>query len=184
MTRTELDGSGIVNRPLSSSLLNELKIDFENLHHLSSDHDRFSGTGKKLLQAFILHLGREPRPYVQKRMPRRHASTIAKARSFILANLDRPLSINTIATAASASHRTLHRAFLEVLNETPYSYVQKMRLHRIRSELISDDEKACTIKIAVHRWGITELGRSSGWYNDLFGELPSKTIARRQKPAI
>jgi AraC-like DNA-binding protein len=178
----DLGESGVVDRPLPDNALRQLQAEFGNLHFsgLSSDDPSFAMAGRNLLQAFIYHLGREPRPYIGKPIHRGYARIVAKARAFIIGNLDRPLSIDAIAAAASTSQRTLHRAFLDVLNETPYSYVKKVRLHRIRHELISDAEKACTIKIAVHRWGITELGRFAGWYNELFGERPSETVSFRR----
>lgn len=182
LSEKDLGESGVVDRPLPDTPLRELQAEFGNLHFsgLSHNDPSFAMAGSNLLQTLIYHLGREPRPYIVKPTHRGYARIVAKARAFIIGNLDRPLSIDAIAAAASTSHRTLHRAFLEVLNETPYSYVQKVRLHRIRHELISDAEKACTIKIAVHRWGITELGRFAGWYNELFGELPSETVSLRR----
>jgi AraC-like DNA-binding protein len=134
--------------------------------------------GTQLLDAMIVHFARLPRSQVGGVDPRGSARIVARARAFIHANLDRPLSIEMIASAAATSHRTLHRAFQIVLDETPYSYVQKLRLHRIRHELISEAEAVCTITSAAHRWNIPELGRFAGWYRDLFGELPSQTLAR------
>jgi transcriptional regulator GlxA family with amidase domain len=100
-----------------------------------------------------------------------------------IAHLDQPLSVEKIASAAATSHRTLHRAFHIVLDETPYSYVLKLRLHRIRHELVTRAEAACTITMVAHRWNITDMGRLAAWYRDLFGELPSQTLMRRQQNA-
>jgi AraC-like DNA-binding protein len=113
--------------------------------------------------------------------PRGHSRIVARARAFIHANLDTSLSIERIAAAAHTSHRTLHRAFQVVLDETPYSYVLKLRLHRIRHELISDAEAVCTITAVANHWGLSELGRFAAWYRELFGELPSQTLARRNQ---
>ena len=70
-----------------------------------------------------------------------------------------------------------------MLDETPYSYVQKLRLHRIRHELVTEAEAVCTIANVAHRWHLQELGRFAAWYRDLFGELPSQTLAREQQSA-
>ena len=94
------------------------------------------------------------------------------------------MSIDKIANAAWTSQRTLHRAFQLVLDETPYSYVLKLRLHRIRHDLASDAEVTCTVTCIASRWGISELGRFAGWYRDLFGERPSETLARGQRNAM
>jgi AraC-like DNA-binding protein len=111
------------------------------------------------------------------------ARIVARARPYIHANLDRPLTIETIAAAAFTSHRTLHRAFQVVLDETPYSDVQRLRLHRIRRHLVSDSERSCTITLIANQWGMSELGRFAAWYRALFGELPSDTLRRQRKEA-
>jgi AraC-like DNA-binding protein len=131
----------------------------------------------------ILHLARSPRFLVGGHDPRGLARIVARARAFIHANLDQPLSIEKIADAAATSHRTLHRAFQVVLDETPYSYVQTLRLNRIRHDLVTDADAALTITSAAHRWNITELGRFAAWYRDLFGELPSQTLMRHHQSA-
>jgi AraC-like DNA-binding protein len=138
-----------------------------------------AGCGRRVL--FVTHFARSPRLQAGGTDPRGLARVVARARVFIHENLDGPLSIDKIANAARTSHRTLHRAFQIVLDETPYSYVLKLRLHRIRHELVSDAEIACTITCAANRWGISELGRFAGWYRDLFGELPSETLARQRR---
>jgi AraC-like DNA-binding protein len=128
----------------------------------------------------IRRLGRPPR--ITRPLDRGGlARVVARARAHIRENLDRPLSIEAIAAAAFTSHRTLHRAFQVILDETPYSYVLRLRLHRIRHEIVSDDEKSCTITVVANYWGISELGRLAGWYRDLFGELPSETLRRRRE---
>jgi transcriptional regulator GlxA family with amidase domain len=137
----------------------------------------------QFLDSLILHLARSPRFLVGGHDPRGLARIVARARVFIHANLDQPLSIEKIADAAATSHRTLNRAFHVVLDETPYSYVQKLRLNRIRHELVTDAEAACTITMAAHRWNIAELGRFAACYRDLFGELPSQTLARQHQSA-
>jgi AraC-like DNA-binding protein len=139
--------------------------------------------GKGLLDAIIAHVGRPPRRQVGRASPQGHARIVARARAYILENLEHPLSIDAIAAAGYTSRRTLHRAFIYVLDETPQSYIRKLRLHRIRRDLASEAEFLCTITVVANQWGISELGRLSGWYRDLFGELPSETLAQR-RPAL
>jgi AraC-like DNA-binding protein len=175
-----LGGTGIdPKKRFAAPDLSRLRTQFEQIHAARGADVSNAGTiGAQLLSAMITHFARRPRFEVGGTDPRGHARIVARARAFIHENLDRPLSIDKIANAAATSHRTLHRAFQIVLDETPYSYVQKLRLHRIRHELISDAEAACTITSVAHRWNIPELGRFAAWYRDLFGELPSQTLAR------
>jgi transcriptional regulator GlxA family with amidase domain len=158
-------------------------MQFERIHAGQlADAANARMVGMQFLDSMILHLARSPR-LVGGHDPRGLARVVARARAFIHANLDQPLSIEKIADAAATSHRTLNRAFHVVLDETPYSYVQKLRLNRIRHELVTDAEAACTITMVAHRWNIAEMGRLAAWYRDLFGELPSQTLMRHQQSA-
>jgi AraC-like DNA-binding protein len=179
-----LGGTGIdADRRFAAADLARLRTQFERLHaggHGDLPDARM--TGAQLLDAMIGHFARAPRLQIGGTDPRGLARIVARARAFIHAHLDQPLSIDKIAKAAATSHRTLHRAFQLVLDETPYSYVQKLRLNRIRHELVTEAEAACTITSAALRWNIPELGRFAAWYRNLFGELPSQTLARHHSP--
>jgi AraC-like DNA-binding protein len=178
-----LGGTGVEERRFTARELAPLQARFRQAH--LGGYNRAAGPtalGAQMLHMLIERLGREPRiarPLDRQQLGR----VVARARSYIRDNLDRPLSIETIAAAASTSHRTLHRAFHSVLDETPYSYVLRMRLHRIRYEFVSDAEKNTTVTSAANHWGMSELGRFAAWYRDLFGELPSETLRRNRQDA-
>ena len=181
-----LGGSGVCGRRLNPKLLSIFQKKYLQFHAGECrDQSRFNLCGQRLLDAFITHIGKEPQVRVAQGNPRGRERIVARARAFIHANLSRPISIESIAKAAATSQRTLHRCFLSVLEETPYSYTLKVRLHRIRNTLISDDELSATVAAAANRWGVTDLGRFAGRYEELFGELPSRTRAlRRPNPIL
>jgi AraC-like DNA-binding protein len=176
-----LGGTGVEERRFSARELASLQARFRQAH-LGGDNQAAGPTalGGQMLHMLIQRLGRPPRisrPLDRQRLGR----VVARARAYIRENLDRPLSIEAIAAAAFTSHRTLHRAFHLVLDETPYAYVLRLRLHRIRYELVSEAEKNATVTAVANQWGISELGRFAGWYRDLFGELPSETLRRNRE---
>jgi AraC-like DNA-binding protein len=178
-----LGGTGVQERRFSAAELAPLRARFRQAH-LGGPNQAAGPTalGGQMLTMLIHRLGRPPwvtRPLDRQRLSR----VVARARSYIRDNIERSLSIEAIAVAAGASHRTLHRAFHVVLDETPYSYVLRVRLHRIRTALVSDAEKSATITAVANHWGISELGRFAGSYRELFGELPSETLRRtRNEP--
>jgi len=177
-----LGGTGVDATTLSTTNLSMLRSQFERIHAARDARaSNYGAIGTQLVDAMITHFARPPSFQLGGTDPRGPARIVARARAFIHENLDQPLSIDKIASAAATSHRTLHRAFQIVLDETPYSYVQKLRLHRIRHELVSDAEAACTITVVAHRWNVPELGRLAAWYRDLFGELPSQTLTRHHR---
>lgn len=178
-------GTGIASLRFSGRDLANLQTRFR-LAHDGQGSERLArpvALGSRLLDLVVGRLGRMPYAIPGPADRPALARVVARARAFIHANLDQPLSIDIIAAAVFTSHRTLHRAFQVVFDETPYSYVQRLRLHRIRSELVSDDEKCCMITTIATQWGMSELGRFAAWYRDLFDELPSETL-RRQREAV
>jgi AraC-like DNA-binding protein len=174
-----LGGTGIHPRKIAVEQTSALEGTFGRIHAgrpLRSDRE----VGTAVLDALIGHLARPPHGRNGGRRPDRHGQIIARARSYIVEHLEEPLSVDGIAAAAGASRRTLFRAFAEILDETPRSYVQRLRLHRIRRDLASEAERAATIAVIANEWGMSDLGRMAGSYRALFGEKPSETLARAQ----
>lgn len=150
------------------------------VHHRCQPRPYESDPADQILDVAISHFARAPRPHSGPPNPEGLGRIVARAREFIEANLDEPLPVDAIAAASYASRRTLFRAFVSVLGETPGHYVRRRRLHRIRHDLATWQERACTIAMIGNRWGMSELGRMAGWYRDLFGERPSETLRRAQ----
>jgi AraC-like DNA-binding protein len=88
------------------------------------------------------------------------------------------LSVREIARALGVTRRALEYAFSSALGVSPGHYLLARRLNRVRSDLHSRVPMSVT-DVAL-RHGFRHLGRFSGQYGRLFGELPSKT--RRNRP--
>jgi AraC-like DNA-binding protein len=175
LDRSVLGGTGVHDRNLAPKTLARLQRLFQQIH----DGNIAAGTDVRrlLLTAFIAHLARSPHHQNGRVHPSCHGKIVERARVYIQEHLSEPMSVDEIAAAAFTSRRTLFRAFLDVLDDTPRNYVRRLRLHRIRRDLATDAEKACTIALIANQWGISDLGRMSGWYRQLFGERPSETLA-------
>lgn len=175
-----LGPTGHSSRAVAKRAIDALRPGFERLHaDRSAPADVTGQLGFGVLGAAIEHFAREPRRSAFA--DRGHTRIVTKARAYIADNLDQPQCIDSIADAACTSHRTLYRAFADLLDETPQSYVRKLRLHRIRKDLVTDTRGIDSVTVAAHQWGIGELGRLAGWYRHQFGELPSKTLERRER---
>jgi len=180
LDRRTLGGTGVHRDRAPPETVAALARDIERVHGESCDDDlRSLNASRRALALMIAQCAREPRAIVGFAAHRRLARIFARARGYILAHLDKPLSIDALCAAAATSRRTLHRAFLDAIGESPQAYVRRLRLHRIRHDLASPGEAACTVALVANRWGIGELGRLAGLYRELFGELPSQTLARR-----
>lgn len=169
-----LGGTGVHHRNLAPEMLLSLNNAVASIHAGRQDASG-DQIGRKMLNALIVHLARPPHLRNGGTNPNSYARIVARARDYIHENLGEPISIDDIAAAAFTSRRTLLRAFTEILDDTPRSYVRRLRLHRIRHELASDAERVCSIALVANEWGISDLGRMAGWYQELFGELPRQT---------
>jgi len=173
----QLGGTGISPKRVADRPLSVLRSGFEQVHRGAANALGSPVLGRHMIETVIGVLAREPRAPPGGRMPVGYGRIVARAIGFIEDNLTAPLSNRAVARAAFTSEATLHRAFLEVFDETPQSYVRKLRLNRIRRDLASEEEARCTITMIANRWGVSELGRFAGLYRSLFGELPSQTRA-------
>jgi AraC-like DNA-binding protein len=171
-----LGGTGIHTRNLEPAVLTELRRSFQCIHDDHAFRDCYA-VGRRMLAALIAHLARPPHHRNVGRHSNHHGKIVERARAYIHGHISEPMSVDEIAAAAYTSRRTLFRAFEDILNEAPHHYVRRLRLHRIRHDLASEAERACTIALIANQWGISDLGRMSGWYRELFGERPSETTA-------
>lgn len=134
-----------------------------------------------IISAAVGQLGRGPSDHDPMQLGG-YYRIVARARAYIEAHLESPIAIDDLVEAAFASRRTLYRAFAEALDETPQSYILKLRLNRIRHDLAAPNEAMRTVTVVSNQWGIPELGRLAGRYREQFGELPRDTLARRGAP--
>jgi AraC-like DNA-binding protein len=180
LDRPVLGGTGLHARPLEDATLRRIRHAFERIHAGRRDAMRDTRIAEDLLRALITHLGRSPRVGNRAGRTDAHAMIVRRARAYIVEHLAEPICPDTLAQVALTSRRTLFRAFAEVLDDTPQIYVMRLRLHRIRHDLASDEERACTVALIANQWGISELGRMARRYRDLFGEFPSDTLVKQR----
>lgn len=101
-----------------------------------------------------------------------------KAFSFIYDRMKDPPTLAEICDAVAAHERTLLAGFHETYGESPHAYLRNMRLLEVRRELRrATVAKGAVSKIAAD-WGFLHFGRFSRDYKHLFGEAPSRTLAR------
>ncbi len=105
---------------------------------------------------------------------------VAEAEAFMAAQLHLPLYSEDICAALDVSVRTLHDAFAAVHSMSLHRYLRLRRLNQVRSILRSG--RTSQVKAAALTAGFWHLGRFAQAYRDLFGELPSQTLAHRRTP--
>jgi AraC-like DNA-binding protein len=101
-----------------------------------------------------------------------------RAREFIDAHLDQPLSLSRVCRASYASARALEYGFREMFGLSPIAYVRCARLSRVRHDLYFAERRPKAVTQLAMRWGFWHLSQFSKDYRALFGESPSATLAR------
>lgn len=100
---------------------------------------------------------------------------VRKAEEFVRANLDAPISLEDIATAAGVTPRSLQLGFRNFRNTSPMALLRSERLRRVHDELMAGAPGTSVTEVAT-RWGFSHLGRFSQSYREKYGQSPSKTL--------
>ena len=100
----------------------------------------------------------------------------------VLSSYDRmPDTVQTLCDLAGASWSTLQRAFREEFGVGPKAYMKVRRLAAVQAELVRQGPGA-VIRDVANRWGFWHMGSFAADYRKQFGELPSETLQRLERP--
>ena len=90
-----------------------------------------------------------------------------------------PVLVQELAVAAGVSERTLRTAFNEYFGMGPVSYLQLRQLHQVHRALRVAVPEAVSVTDVLVEYGVWEFSRFALRYRQLFGELPSETLRRK-----
>ena len=105
-----------------------------------------------------------------------------RAREYIEANLQEPLTTADICSHAEIRIRSLQRLFLRELDLTLTQYILARRLNSVRRQLIASEPEAGRITDIAFRHGFSHLGRFAVQYRTFFREMPRQTLRNRSRP--
>jgi len=108
----------------------------------------------------------------------RHQQVMQRFREWLDANNDRAAYLQEICTALDVSAPTLRRCCEEHLGMSPMQYLGLRRMNLARQELQRPNSQTSVTATAMN-FGFWHLGRFADEYRSLFGESPSRTLARR-----
>lgn len=172
----------VVSLPLA------LKADVcRNLEHILADADHYfseaTAADGVMLQGRIFAslatllgagLGEAPISRRDSRQSYRHPA-LDRLRADILENPEEHLSIDELCTRFNLSRRALQNYFEEATGLAPLAYMRTLRLNAVHRALLAGEASVSEIACA---WGFNHLGKFAHQYQEMFGELPSQTLAR------
>jgi AraC-like DNA-binding protein len=159
-----------------------------SVQFLASELDKPDGLGelplaREQLESYVLtsllHAGRHQySDALTGNEDVRRLGRLAPVVQYIEANADSELTPELLARVGCVSLRTLHAAFQEQLGESPMAYVRRVRLTRVRADLLRADPHEQGVTDIAARWGFVHPSRFAQQYRDQFHELPSVTLHR------
>lgn len=105
---------------------------------------------------------------------------VKNAEELIEANPEIYFSIQEIADQVNTSTRNLQLAFRKHRGHSPMQFLKERKLYKSRSFLMNPDSDT-TIKKIAYDSGFLNLSSFSNYYQQLFGELPSETLAKAKQ---
>src|SRR6185312_3643034 len=86
---------------------------------------------------------------------------LVRALGWLNSHLHEPIRLDDVAAAADMRPRTLETRFRQFLGTTPLGWVRRMRLMRVREQLL-DPTSALSVTEAALDGGFGQLGRFAG----------------------
>ena len=141
---------------------------------LSNSDALWSQEAEEILMLEALSILTDNEAHFDRSQAHTRRRALLRAIDRMLANLEEPISIEEICNESGASWRTLDRAFKEQFGQGPKSYYMRLRLNRVREDLLAGSFNG-TITDAANRQGFWHMGQFARDYRRFFGELPSET---------
>jgi AraC family ethanolamine operon transcriptional activator len=107
---------------------------------------------------------------------------VDRAREYMRARIDEPITVADLCTELKVSRRTLQYSFQDILNLNPVSFLRAMRLNGVRRALKSAECGQDSVADIAARWGFWHLSHFAADYKAMFGELPSETLRKAVRP--
>ena len=107
---------------------------------------------------------------------------VDRAEAYLLAHLDRPVTVSKLGRIVGLSERGLRNAFHGVRGVSPKRWMVGQRLLGVRQALQHEGSGQATVTDVAAAYGFYEFGRFASHYRKAFGEAPSDTLRFHRKP--
>ena len=117
-------------------------------------------------------------PTDRLKLTNRKQIVLQRARDYMEANTNKPITVLELAQASGSCVRTLEYVFRDYFGVTPKAYLKSRRLVAVRQELLRSLHSKPLINEIANRWGFWHMSQFATDYRRFFGELPSETLQR------
>jgi AraC-like DNA-binding protein len=106
------------------------------------------------------------------------SKAVREAIELLHARPEHPWSIGELAEQVHLSVSALQEGFARAIQLSPMRYLRKLRLDRVRTELLEANPSDTTVTEIAARWGFLHHGHFAAAYRAEFGESPTQTLRR------
>jgi transcriptional regulator GlxA family with amidase domain len=105
---------------------------------------------------------------------------VRRVEEYIDTHWQLPISVEHLAIVTGTGVRTIFATFKRNRGYTPLSYLKRVRLKNA-NELLRSPTETTTVTDVAFSCGFSNLGHFADDFQDAFGELPSRTLARAKR---
>ncbi len=109
---------------------------------------------------------------------RNPAEIVRRSEVALSASPDQMLGLSDLCQAAGVGVTRLSECFHEIYGVSPGQYLKQARLTNVRQWLLDEEDRPRSVKLAARTYGFRNNGRFAKYYFEMFGEMPSETLAR------
>ena len=109
----------------------------------------------------------------------RRPRTVKRTLDAMHAEPGRLFTAGELAGIAGVGIRVLQESFRQHVGVPPLTYLRRLRLEGVHSELSRAGPGQVSVSEVATRWGFTHLGRFAGAYRARYGVPPSQTLRER-----
>ena len=150
----------------------------QNANHLLSNRGANVKIGlnerselEQLLCDLLQHLMSLEGPSKRKVVEGNRDRILKNAVDFLKVHLDENVSIPGLCALLECSERTLQYAFKERFRVSPKDYIKAVKLQKVRTELLNNDNQM--ISTIAAKYGFWHMGQFAADFRKQFGVLPS-----------
>jgi AraC-like DNA-binding protein len=114
-------------------------------------------------------------PYSHEPAARR-PRTVKRTLDAMHADPGHPFTAGELAVIAGVGVRVLQESFKQHVGVSPMTYLRRLRLDGVHTELSRADPWQTSVSDVAVKWGFTHMGRFAGAYRARFGVPPSVTL--------
>jgi AraC-like DNA-binding protein len=159
-------------RNLMEFLALQLASDAEPLPHLLLQELQSS-----LVVAFLTVIPHSLTSILNRQPKEIPVPLVRRVEEYIEANSQHSITIEKLTRITGVSARSIFYAFKKTRGYSPFSFVKMVRLKNAKA-LLGSPDRATSVTGVAFVCGFANLGHFAREYREMFGELPSATLAR------